>query len=268
MTNTEALITAARQYCQNNYSYWAGKYSHERSGGSFPMYSEAGNDHHLFPRYQVLSAILGEVEALAGRSYADLNDCQEALAAAGLSANNLFTTGKSNETAYKAIQDERNKFIHFIRHIIPSALEMVTPLSYRRRLREDEKKEVRQALLERWNYDGGRWNPLVDKCTSASLFLMKDNITRSDYQEITAFIRLHALANLFEINEEGTDAEIGQSLFDPDCCETVYCDRHFDWIVYGSHEATLAFGGEALISFIKELFKNRQEKINLWEQNW
>ncbi len=268
MTDTEALITAARQYCQNNYSYWVNRYSHERTEGGSAEYPYAGNDHHLFPRYQVLSAILGAVEGLASMHYPDLKDCQEALAAVGSSANNSFTTGKENEAACKAMQDERNKFVDFIQHIIPSALSMVSPLPHRRRLREEEKRQVRHLLLQRWNYDGGYWNPLVEKCPTASIFLMKDNITQADFQAIKAFIQSHALPILFDINEAGTDSEVENSQFDPDCYETAYCDNSFDWIVYGSHESTVAFGGERLLSFVRGLFADRPEKINLWEQNW
>jgi hypothetical protein len=35
--------------------------------------------------------------------------------------------------------------------------------------------------------------------------------------------------------------------------------------VYGSHESTLTFGGEKLVSKIKELFRGNEDKFNQWE---
>lgn len=65
MTSTEALITIARRYCMEHYHYWAVRYSKERTGQDYPAYSYSDNDYDLFPRYNILAAILGEIEILA-----------------------------------------------------------------------------------------------------------------------------------------------------------------------------------------------------------
>ena len=49
--------------------------------------------------------------------------------------------------------------------------------------------------------------------------------------------------------------------------ETIFTDKTFEWVVYGSHESTIAFGGIWLVDFIKKLFANRKDKLNRWEQN-
>lgn len=267
MTNTEALITAARRYCKDNHSYWADKYSKERTGDDVP-YTYTDNDYNMFPRYNVLSAILDSVETLVEHNYHNIKTCKNDLNDLALNANNIFTTGEYNNIALNAMQEERNKFIAFIEKIANEDLTLIEQLPYRRRLNKEGSDEVRQALLEKWNFEGNHWEPLEELSPKPTIFLMKDNITDSDYEQIIHKIKEHSDTKLFEITEDGSDAEIEFSLFHPDCYETIYSDKSFDWIVYGSHESTVAFGGVWLLDFIQNLYADRQDKLNKWQQNW
>jgi hypothetical protein len=265
MTETEALITAARRYLQDNYSYWADRYSKERTGKDIP-YTYTDDDYNLFPRYNVLSAILNEVETLVGQNTNNLDDCKQKLKDFALTANpRTFTTRKQNQIETNAMQEERNKFIDFIDKLTDKQLNSINPLPYRRRLRKDESEQVRQELLRHWNCQGDYWEPLEKLSPKPTLFLMKKNITNSDYEQLTQEIKRHADKKLFEITEDHLDAEIEFSLFCPNCYETIYCDKTYEWIVYGSHESTVAFGGEWLLVFIKQLYSDRQDKLNKWE---
>ena len=267
MTDPEALLTAARRYCQDNHSYWADRYVKERTGNDFP-YTYTDNDYKLFPRYNVLSAILDKVETLVGQNHLDVETCKEELKNIGLTANSLFTTGEQNHIAINAMQEERKKFIGFIENVTVQDLKFIEPLPHRRRLTKEESKQVRQALLENWNFQGNYWEPLEELSPKPTIFLMKDNVTDSDYEQIIEEIQKLSDNKLFEITEDGSDAEIEFSLFHPDCYETIYCDRRFDWIVYGSHEGTVAFGGTWLLGFISQLYADREDKLNTWQQNW
>jgi hypothetical protein len=267
MTDTEALITASRRYLKDNFSYWADRYSKERTGKDFP-YTYTNNDYNLFPRYNVLSAILDKVETLLGQNQLVFETCKQKLKEFGLTANSPFTTGEQNDTAKKAMQEERKKFIDFVQKLAANNLQEIQPLPHRRRLTKVESDQIRQALQEHWNFQGNYWEPVEELSPKPSIFLMKDNITDDDYRQIIEEIERHAESKLFEIKEDGSDAEIEFSLFHPDCYETIYCDRSFSWIVYGSHEGTVAFGGFWLLDFIRELYADRQDKLNKREQNW
>jgi hypothetical protein len=266
MTDTEALVTAARRYLGDNHSYWIDRYSKERTGNDFP-YTYTDNDYNLFPRYNVLSAILDKVETLVGQSHLNFEDCKKELKNIGLTAESSFTTGQQNDIERNAIKAERLKFVNYIENTKNEDLKLIEPLPFRRRLKENESDQVRLILLDKWNYEGNYWEPLEELSPKPTIFLMKHNITSNDYEQIVGQIRKHTNGQLYEIAEGGIDAEIEFSLFDPDCYETIYCDKSFDWIIYGSHEGTLAFGGEWLLNFIKELFFDRQDKLNKWEQN-
>ncbi len=267
MTHTEALITSARRYLKDNFSYWADRYSKERTGDDFP-YTYTDNDYNLFPRYNLLSAILDKVETLVGQNHLDVEKCKQELKNIGLTANSSFTTGEQNDIAINAMQEERKKFIDFIENVAENDLKSVEPLPHRRRLTKDESKQIRQTLLKKWNFEGNYWEPLEELSPTPTIFLMKNNLTDNDYEKIIEEIKKHADNKLYEITEDGSDAEIEFSFFHPDCYETIYCDRDCEWIVYGSHEGTVAFGGTWLLDFIRQLYSDRQDKLNKWEQNW
>ncbi|SIN64171.1 hypothetical protein [Chitinophaga niabensis] len=260
MTSTEALITEARRYCMEHYHYWATRYSKERTGQDYPTYSYSDNDYDLFPRYNILAAMLGEIETLVGKSFPSLTDCRTSLIQIGRSANSSLTDRKDNLIESAAIQQERDKFIQFIDTATPEILEKTVPLPYRRRLEDAEKSDVYQVLLERWNYDGGYWDPIDNLSPVEIVYLAKAAITSADLQAITGFISSQA-AHLLETTEEGIITEISSGDFHLDCYETVFCDRNYEWLVYVSHESTVTFAGEALLGFVKHLFAGRENLL-------
>ncbi|RYD51762.1 MAG: hypothetical protein EOP52_06150 [Sphingobacteriales bacterium] len=265
MKGIEALITSARRYLKDHFNYWSDKYLEERVDEASPY---TDNDYNIFPRYNVLAAILDEVETLVGQAYMDLQTCKQDLKSIGLTANSLFTTGTQSDIATHAMHEERNKFVVFIESVRIEDLKSVEPLPYRRRMKQEESEQVRKALLENWNFQGGYWQPLEKLSPKPTLFIMKENISDGDYEQIIKAVQKNADARLFEITEDGLDAEIDSGLFQPDCYETIYCDRSYEWILYGSHESTIAFGGAWLLEFVRRLYNDRQDQINKWEVDW
>jgi len=264
MTPTDAMITAARRYCLDNHSFWCDKYSQEGSGST--NYSD--RDYDLFPRYNALSAILQGVEILVGQSFSSLDNCKAELKQVGLTSQSLFTTGKQNTIESNAIQNERTKFVTFLDSITQSDLDQVQQLPHRRKLKDQEAKQIRKQLLDTWNYDGSYWEPLQECSPKPSVYLMKENVTDHDIENIIQAVSERADKKIFCISEDRIDYEIEIDSFNPDLYETICCDKNFDWVVYGSHESTIAFGGTWLIETVEKIFADRKDKLNLWEQNW
>ncbi len=261
MTEIDALVTSARRYLKDHFNYWSDKYLEEQVDED-SLYTD--NDYNLFPRYNILAAILDEVETLVGQAYIDIQTCKQELKDIGLTANSPFTIGKQNVIATRAMHEERNKFVEFIENIRVEDLNAVEPLPYRRRMTKEESEQVRTALLENWNFQGGYWEPLEKLSHKPTIFLTKENISEGDYEQLIKAVQKNADAKVFEITEDGSDTEIDSSLFQPDCYETIYCDRSYKWILYGSHEGTIAFGGAWLLDLIRQLYSDRQEQVNKW----
>ncbi len=284
MTDIEKLITSARHYCKDNFVFWADKYQKESSGNNNP-YSD--KDYNIFPRYNVLTAIQQGVETLVGQEFQSFENCKQQLAEIGLKSHSIFTidnnaeihllgesgkykstTGRQNPIAKNAMSEERAKFVEFINSRTTENISQVEPMSFRHRLTDQEMALVRKQLADIWNFNGDYWNPLDDKCSKETVFVMEDNLTEDDNRKIVEFIVANSSKRLFEITEDRIDYEIELDGFNLDLYETIVTDKSFSWVIYGSHEDTLTFGGTKLIEFIKSLFIDRPDKLNKWEQNW
>ena len=286
MTGIEKLITTARRYCIDNYAFWMDKYTQKNSGNCNPYSDE---DYDLFPRYNVLTAIRQGVEIVVGQDFSSFEICKQTLKGIGKNSNSIFTINSNEELHLvgesarycilsgmkqlnpiekNAILDERKKFIDFVETRTPENVSNVEPLPYRRRLTDKKMLEVRQKLLEKWNYDGDYWNPEEDRNLKKTVFLMNNSLTLEDRRKIMELLIQKSDGRLYKITEERIDYEIEFDSFDFDLSETIVTDKTFEWVIYGSHESTIEFGSDWLTEFIENLFAERKDKLNKWEQYW
>jgi len=185
------------------------------------------------------------------------------LKAIGENSQTILTERTVNKTEQRAMDDERNKFTAFIANITEDDLKNVLPLPYNRKLSEDESARIGEKLKELWNYDGGYWDPLEEKCKRETIFVMDEFLTKVDKARIIDFIS-EAGRRYFKVDGDyGNDYETETPEFND--TETVITDKDFKWVIYRSHEMTITFGGAALIAFVKTLFRERAENLNKWE---
>jgi hypothetical protein len=262
MNESEQIITLARHYCIDNHKYWAVKYQNERTGSDFP-YTYSDTDYDIFPRYNALDAILKGIEIIVGSVFSNVEECKSKLKEIANSSNTIFTKGQTNNIEANAIEDERRKFVHFIDNLNLWDGRLIEPLPYRRRLLEVEATDIRNSLHDNWNFDGTYWEPLNNCSTKPFIFFNKENLDIEDFIKIKTAILTHT-NRIYEITEQGYDYEIDNIEFDADCYETVFTDRSFDWIVYGSHEGTLAFGGDWLLTELTNILHSKRDYINKW----
>ena len=255
MTKIESIITLARRYCIENYDYWIKKYLNEESG---QMYSN--NDYNLFPRYNVLNAILQGIEEIINKNFKTINQCKIELINIGKKSQTVFTENINNEIAKMATLEERNKFVLYIQNISENNLNKVSPLPYNRKLRKNESEKIREKLHKVWNFDGGYWKHSNDE--NEIIFLMNKFIIESDKKTIIEYIMKHE-KRFFKIDEMDNNYET--ETLEIDGCETVYTSKNFNWIIYISHEMYVVFGGELLLGFVKKLFHNKKDKMNKYE---
>lgn len=263
MTQSEKLLTLARRFCIDNILYWTDYYQKTRSGNDLP-YDYSKHDYNVFPRYQTAEAILRGIESLVGKTFVSTQDCKIEIQRLGRISQSHFTTGKLNGLQGKAIEDARQKFIDFIDNITVEQLDNVEPLPYRRTLLENEANAVREKLNKHWNFDGGYWEPLTPCSPKPFVFYDKENLTKVDFKKIKEIVLSYPNSRIYEISETRYDYEIDKSEFEADCYEIIYTDKNFEWIVYGSHEGTIAFGGEWLLSELDRQLSDKFELKNKW----
>jgi hypothetical protein len=237
--------------------------------GDWNILSYSPKDYEFFSRYNALDAILKGVESVLDENYETVDKCKEVLKAIGESSQTIFTERVASETEQRAMEDERNKFATFIENITEDDLKTVLPLPYNRKLREDESARIGEKLKELWNYDGGYWDPLEEKCKRETIFVMDKFLTKGDKARIIEFIS-EAGGRYFKIDNDHSANENYDNYYETEIpeitgYETVITDMNLKWIIYISYEATITFGGAALIAFVKILFRERTENLNKWE---
>lgn len=263
MTKIATLITTALKYCIDNHQYWTEEYLRKRTGNDLP-YSYTDNDYNLFPRYNALTAIRQGIEYYIADDFNDFDTCKKTLITIGQTSQTLITEAK-NEIEKKAIEDERRKFTDFIESIKESDLKEIARLPYRRRLKDDERKKVREELKSKWDFNGNYWFPLSEiRPDIKTIFVLKEYLTTSDFEFIRTTIQMKSPDRLYMLTEEQLDYEIETDEADVDCYETILCDKNTDMLLYGSHEGTLTFGGQYLVDKVLERLGDRRDRINKW----
>lgn len=263
MTQTEQILTLARWFCVDNILYWTDYYKKTRSGNDLP-YDYSKHDYNVFPRYQTAEAILRGIESLVGKVFDSVDQCKNEIKELGRTSQSHFTTGKLNGLQGKAIEDARQQFIDFVDQITVEQLHKVEPLPYRRTLLESEANAVREELKKHWNFDGGYWEPLTSCSTKPFVFYHKENLIEDDFRKIKNIVLSYSDDRIYEISETRYDYEIDNLEFEADCYEIIYTNKKYEWIIYGSHEGTIAFGGEWLLTELDKQLSDKLELKNKW----
>jgi hypothetical protein len=276
-----ALHTAARRYCADRFALWTDRYAAlqaqetaERRQRGVPepttyTYSPAALD--TFPRYNVLKAIQWAVEAFTPADFASLSEARELLAAAGETAESLFTRPPNGEIERQAMEEERTLFAEHVRGLREDDLAQVEPLPFRRTLGADESKRVWSQLAARWGIEGFYWYPLDRPDTAepphdalalgAEPFL--DPGTQARLRELLAAI---GASRLWELRELDTDAdrELDLELFEPvyTGAEGFWTESSLDWLIYASHEGSVTIAGRALVPDFQRAFPEWPEWIH------
>jgi hypothetical protein len=241
------LHTAARRYCMERHAHWTARYAELTRGRENRVpYTYSDRDLATFPRYNVLAAILLEVERIVphGLSLANLRDL---LLLAGRIAETAFTKPPNAEISASAMEAEREAFCAFVEAQDDDVLWHVAPLPHRHVLSESAARVARAELARVWGAEG-YWYPLEPtRCTDVRAF-RRDAFER-DKADATLYALIAALPTrrLWEIEETGVIFEIEPASLDlRGGSETFWVPLDLAWIVYVSHESSVTVGGVVL----------------------
>ena len=112
MNKTIKLHSAARKYCIERGYFWRNEYGKmcaENRDRKEDYSNYTDDSYDVFPRYQVLEAILTEVEKHKPDHFESIEQAKSQLISYGLSAESLFTKPSNSETIMKIINDELEK---------------------------------------------------------------------------------------------------------------------------------------------------------------
>lgn len=201
----------------------------------------------IFPRYNVVRAILEEVERLDPDQLPDLPRVSAALARAAEEAQSAFTQPPIGDVEAEVIGAERRRFSAAIQAWMSSPGLQTAPVAYRRVLASDESARWRIRLEQRWGLQDMLWYPMLAGPVPDDVLVL---IEASMWEgEGVARVRQALLElgsrRVVELREYGADYLVDVDLLAPryTLAEGVWSDEGMRWIAYACHEGAVAFGG-------------------------
>lgn len=269
MNEQRALHTAARRYCEERVSYWHTRYA--KLSTHLPVlhrvWSYTDEQLDIFPRYNVLNAILVEIERLRPETYFSGQDMLEMLLLAGQVGENVLTRPPKDPIQDLAMQEERDQFCAYLSSLTAEALGAIEPVPSRRTLSSDECKSVWEHVDRHWSTAGGYWYPLRDGAPANVLAFDADvfnaHVSVADLQSILV---AQGIESVYELREFGPEYELDTVLVVPSYngAEGYWTAPAFDWLVYASHESTMTVAGDWLIRSIQQRWPTWSDYLAHW----
>ena len=240
------LHSALRLRAQDEHRRWSKQY--EDSGASDrPQSREA---RALFPRYLIHEAIQEAVERIDSESLSSLPESRARLIAAIHVASTAATVNViADPIARAAMEEERTSMIAYASDIREEALVQIAPMPYRHVLTASEGTKRWTELATRWGIDDHYWYPLSGNERSDLIAFDAGSFSRDVRpSRLQAALESLGVKRVWEFSESGLSAEIDLALLDPVYTgdEWYWSSIGCDWILYASHESSLAIGGTAL----------------------
>jgi len=245
-----ALHTAARRYCADQYAHWMRCYG-ERDFDITSPRAEA-----IYPRYNVLAAILVDVGSVLPQEFATLDDLRAFLIAAGQTAEDAATRYAPDPLAERAMAEQRAAFGGFIERITLEGLRDVDPLPYRRSLSGAESATLWSRLRHRWGLDEGQyWYPLTGQAAAPhTLAFHADQCNQAISSPVLRHIlERHGVARVWELSAARPVYEIPPEQVEPEDAdyETYWTAGELGWLIYLSHESTITIAGRWLVAAVQ-----------------
>ena len=160
----DKLHTAIRRYCMDRHAYWTKKYGELASEGKDRAgYGYTQEALCTFPRYNVLKAMLIEIERHRPEDLPTLNEAKRTFCAAARNAQTIFTQPPSGDLEQKVMLEEREALCQFISQLSERDLLGIEPLFYRRVLSKEESNVIWESLKKIWQITEGYWCPLAER---------------------------------------------------------------------------------------------------------
>jgi hypothetical protein len=260
----ENLHTSIRRYCMERYCYWTKTYGELVSAGKDRSGSEYTKEAlYTFPRYNVLDAILVEVERHRPVDFTSLDEARRVFKAVAAEAQSIFTQPPNGNVEQQAMNEEREALDNFIAKVTEDDLSLVEPLFYRRVLSADESAIIRDRLQMDWSVSQGYWYPLADR-KREDIEAFQDTYFEKEVgtEKLHTIFRLHGIETLWEMREDGINFELELSVFEPyyNGYEGYWCDATFEWVIYASHESSITIGGW-LLPEVKDVWSDWKERV-------
>ena len=244
------------------HAHWVRVYAKTPGKVGMP-YGYTEQQYGVFPRYNMLKAVLTGIEGLDLAALGTLSGMRAALLCVGETSTDQFTEQDANVIERDAKAEERAMFCAYIRGLSDADLLGVKPLPHRRVLKCSESAAHLVQLRERWGADFP-WFPLVSARPDGGEAFRADSfdaaVGASVLREIVGGL---GSSRLIELREGEGGCEIALDFFEPSYTglEGFWFSEGMDWLIYVSHESSITIVGHALLAAIKDVWPGWREQV-------
>lgn len=203
-------------------------------------------------RGQFFQALLVAIERMPEVTGLTLHDNIHELTAL---ASETTVGGTEDHFTALVVEKARQQFIAYLNSLTPTELQQVAPLPYRPVSREDIVRDVWRRLYDRWGIRDCWFLHIDPETTPGPVieFFTDDVFSHCGEGHIREILRAHGIAQVWEISawndEQSTVKDLSQVEFFQGY-EHFWTAEPMDWLIYLSHEDTMAFAGDWLIEAI------------------
>lgn len=231
MTDTEKIVTKTKEYILN-------------------LYSDGYSTHQ-----NMVNGLKNGIDYFVGRNNG-FDTIKDEILTTCLSEFKERTKVFDKVGHLKMVDRIKNDFIKFVTELNVNELSIVLPISFERRLKDDESKSLEKLLKDNfdfgsWKDENYYWEPLSKTQNKIQTIHFEDDLFKpEDVQKIVGILKLISGDRIYLLTEENINYEVETSSFDIDWIESAYCDFKTSWLIYISHEGTITFAGEELVTRI------------------
>ncbi len=250
----EALHTAARRFCTEQFDVWTAKYTGFPAGGPY-----TADAYSIFPRYRLAQDPLINIERIAWSESTSVVQLKEMLINAGSFAfEGLADQLKNQPPALSALQDQLSTYSTYIGQLDANMAFKVEPLPFRRVLSSEEVSALWLSPLAKWGIRGAGygWFPLSDDPEPSGALTFHTDLwdSRQGATLFQTFLTREGTVRCYLLRELGPpDYELDRELATPtyDGSET-FLFKDDRWLIYASHESSLT-----LVGLVADFFRNK-----------
>jgi hypothetical protein len=228
MTDTEKIVTKTKEYI-------------------LKLYSEGYSTHQ-----NMVTGLKNGIDYFVGRKDG-FDTIKDEILSTCLSEFNEKTKVFEKVGHLKMVNTIKTDFIIFVNELNVNALLEVSPISFERRLKEEESRRLEKSLKDifdfgSWKDENYYWEPLSKTQNKIPLVYFEDDLFKlEEIQKIVDILKSISGDRIFLLTDENLNYEVETSSFDIDWIESAYCNFETDWLIYISHEGTITFSGQKLM---------------------
>jgi hypothetical protein len=170
----------------------------------------------------------------------------------------------------KMVEAIKSQFLQFVNRVNVDELTEVSPIPFERRLTDEESERIETSLKEKFDFGSWKdknyyWEPLSKTLNQIPLVYFEKELFKSAVtQKIVDIIKSISGDRIFLLTDENINYEVDISSLSVYWIESAYCNFEADWLIYISHEGTITFSGEVLLSQIENALPEIMVEKNPW----